>query len=116
MEYYYAKKNHTYRHLPPWRAGCAEFKEKPMEFVFPTSGSKIYVPIEADEKRGKVVFRIAHRRDDVTLYWHLDEEYLGVTKHIHELGMQPSAGKHLVTVIDDEGNVLEKNIEVLGGS
>jgi penicillin-binding protein 1C len=114
MEYFYAKKNQLYQYLPAWRADCNEAKENPMEFVFPVFGTKLYVPIELDEKRGEAVFRIAHRKDDVTLYWHLDKEYLGTTKHIHEFGIQPDAGKHRITVVDDNGNVLERDIEVLG--
>lgn len=114
IEYYYSKKNQLYQGLPPWRADCAKVKEEPMEIVFPSSGTKLYIPIEVDEKRGEVVFKVAHRKGEITLFWHIDKEYIGKTKHIHELGLQPNPGKHLLTIIDEEGNILERKIEILG--
>jgi penicillin-binding protein 1C len=50
------------------------------------------------------VFRLAHRKGDATVYWHLDKTYLGETRFIHEMRLAPEPGKHTVTCVDTEGN------------
>ena len=50
------------------------------------------------------VFRVAHHRSDATLWWHLDQTYVGETRFLHELRLAPALGKHTLTVVDDDGN------------
>jgi hypothetical protein len=59
-----------------------------------------------------VVFRVAHHRSDATLWWHLDETYIGETRFLHELRLAPSPGKHTLTVVDDEGNSVSVRFRV----
>ncbi len=53
---------------------------------------------------GGVVFRAAHHSADATLWWHLDNRYVGETRFRHELLLAPAPGKHTLTVVDGEGN------------
>ncbi len=59
---------------------------------------------EPDGSLDGAVFRVAHRRSDATIWWHLDQAFIGETKFIHELRLAPEKGKHTLTVVDDEGN------------
>jgi penicillin-binding protein 1C len=43
----------------------------------------------------------------------MDEEYIGQTQYIHQLGISPLKGNHVLTLVDEFGNVLEKRFEVL---
>ena len=56
----------------------------------------------------------AHRRPDATLYWHLDERYLGATTTFHQQALNITPGIHTITVVDEEGNRLARRFEVLG--
>ena len=50
------------------------------------------------------MFRLAHRKADATVFWHLDQTYVGKTRFIHELRLSPAPGRHVVTCVDGEGN------------
>ena len=84
-----------------------------MQWMYPRIGSRIYIPVELDGKLGKTVFEIAHRQDERTVFWHLDDEYVGQTTGIHQLALQPSPGEHLITVVDDLGQSMSRTFTVL---
>jgi penicillin-binding protein 1C len=114
MEWYYKQKNHDYITLPPFKAGC-EFTSagKQMELIYPQQEAKIYVPLEIDGKRGKTIFAAAHRKPGSKIFWHLDDEYIGTTTNFHQMAFSPSAGKHLLTIVDENGESISREFEIL---
>lgn len=114
MEWYYKNHDHRYKTLPPMRKDCAGASTgHVMEMIYPKRSSSIYVPVELDGSRGKTVFEVAHRNKSATIYWHLDESYLGATSELHQMGLNPSAGKHILVLIDENGERLEQYFEVI---
>lgn len=115
MEYYYRNHDHSYRSLPPWRKDCAAFaySGNAMEMIYPKRSNTIYVPVELDGKAGKCVFEVAHRDKESTIYWHLDDTFLGATTAFHQMALNPSAGKHLLVLVDNHGERLEQYIEIV---
>jgi len=114
MEYYYKTKNYQYRVLPPFRPDCVQTENaQPMEVIYPKDGAKIYVPLEADGTRGRVIFNAAHRTAGVKIFWYIDDKYISETKDFHQVALNPSAGKHLLTLVDGNGNTLRLGFEVL---
>lgn len=114
MEWFYRKKNVFYKMLPPVQKGCSdEGALLPMELIYPTEVLKIFVPREIDGSPGRTVFEMAHRNPDAILYWHVDNELLGTTKSIHQIAFSPKAGKHLLTVVDSDGNTINRWFEVV---
>jgi penicillin-binding protein 1C len=114
MEYYYKAKNYQYHVLPPFRPDCAQTQNaNPMEVIYPKEGAKIYVPLEADGTRGRVIFNAAHRQPGVKIFWHLDDQYIGETKDFHQVALNPPPGKHILTLIDGNGNSVHVGFEVL---
>lgn len=114
VAYYYKQKHPTYRPLPPFRPDCNDGTEKiPMQLIYPRETARIFIPKELNGKRGQVIFEVAHDRNNETVFWHLDDKYIGETKRNHQMGLSPSTGKHQLTLVDEEGNVLEKNFEVV---
>ena len=77
-----------------------------MEFIYPEDGSKILIPRKLDGKMGEIVFNLAHSNPETEVFWHLDQKYIGSTKHIHQLSVRPKAGTHYMTVVDKNGNQL----------
>ncbi len=73
-----------------------------------------YISTDLVRKRGETVFEAVHRRPDATLFWHLDDVYLGATTTFHQPGLDMTQGPHVVTVVDDTGNRLSRRFQVLG--
>lgn len=117
VEEFYYKNNHpSYTVLPPYRSDCLQNmpdRDQPMELIYPKKIAKIFVPIDLDGELGKTVFKVAHRDPQTPIYWHLDNEYLGTTTVFHEMALSPSAGIHLLTLVDKTGNRLEQKFEMV---
>jgi penicillin-binding protein 1C len=113
MEFYYRSRNYTYKPLPPFRADCAATLQHPMELIYPKDGAKVYVPLEADGTRGRMICNAAHRQSGIKIFWHLDNQYIGQTKDYHQLALNPSTGKHVLTLVDANGNRLQTYFEIL---
>ena len=99
MEWYYRPHHPEYIGA---RKGPAS--ESTLQFIYPQNGATLAVPRQLSGEKEGVVFRAAHHRADATLWWHLDNTYVGETRFRHELRLAPEAGKHTLTVVDDEGN------------
>jgi len=114
-EIYYKRKNATYASLPPMKPGCGNnITMHSMELIYPKEGSKIYVPLELDGKLGRTIFEAAHRKSGTIIYWHLDDNYLGSTSGIHQMALAPEEGKHRLTIVDESGETVEVNFEIIG--
>jgi len=114
MEYYYKSKNYQYHSLPPFRDDCvAADKGEPMELIYPKDDAKIYIPLEADGKRGRMICNAAHRQTGMKIFWHLDDQYVGETKDYHQIALNPPPGKHTLTLVDGEGNTISSSFEIL---
>jgi len=115
QEWYYRRKNPSYATLPPMLDSCVEDSDTPvvMELIYPNDTSGIYVPKELDGSKGKTVFEVAHRGTRSTVYWHLDDTYLGKTDGPHQMALSPEPGMHLLTLVDEQGATLRHRFEIL---
>lgn len=112
MEWFYRQHHPEYRPMPPYRKGSiTNDGYVPMEFIYPEPGSVIYVPRQLDGSRKGVIFNLAHSMSESTVYWHIDNEYVGSTRYIHQLTVVPPEGKHTLTAVDSDGNSLSVAIE-----
>jgi penicillin-binding protein 1C len=116
QEFYYRKVRPDYRPLPQLRGDCAASaadRQNPIDFLYPDFGTRLYIPIDLAAKKGRTVFEAVHRDREATLYWHLDDQYLGSTSTFHQLALDISPGVHVITVVDRDGNRLARRFEVL---
>jgi len=114
MEWFYKTRNPAYRTLPPFRADCLPVGDTPaMDLIYPRDATTIFIPREMDGMRGVAVFEVAHRNPSASLFWHLDDDYLGETKHFHRMALSPESGFHTLTVVDQDGESLVKVFEVV---
>ncbi len=91
-------------HHPEYTGSTRRQSDQVVEFIYPASGSTLYIPRQMSGEREGIVFRAAHHQADATLWWHLDQVYVGETRFMHELRLLPDTGKHTLTVVDSEGN------------
>ena len=114
MEYYYKQKNADYKILPPFKPGC-DYQDagKVMEIIYPQPDAKIYVPLEINGEKGKTIFTAAHRKTGMKIFWNLDDEYMGTTQNFHQLALDPSPGKHIITLVDENGVSISRSFEIL---
>lgn len=113
QEWYYKMKNPFYKELPPFRESCANEGQQNMAVIYPKEMTGILVPRELDGSLGRTVFEIAHRQADATVFWHLDNNYIGSTQTIHRMETAPDPGRHTMTLVDQSGESISWEFEVL---
>ena len=103
-EWYYKQYHPEYKPLPPFKSGYDESGLQPLQFIYPTMNAHITLPRQMNGDLGFVTAELAHSHPQSTVYWHLDSDYLTATQDFHKISLRPSAGKHSLTAVDDEGN------------
>ncbi|MDR3141073.1 MAG: penicillin-binding protein 1C [Tannerellaceae bacterium] len=102
--YYYRNYHIDYIPLPPIRPGCEQEQSRQLDIIYPEPNSTLYLPKGFTGEPERFVFRAAHTRPEAILYWHIDDEYLGETKDVHQMSCQLSAGNHILTIVDSWGS------------
>ena len=108
MEWYY-RKHHPEYAVPPQARNSGIPN---MEFIYPEGGATLFIPRQLDGSIRGVTFNLAHREPGTVVFWHLDNEYVGQTRFIHQLNLAPKSGKHTVTVVDEAGNTISVGFTV----
>jgi len=112
LEYYYAPLHPEYKPLPSFFEECLQEGERKMEFIFPKKNETILLAKDFGENLNEVIFKLAHRSPETTVYWYLDQEYIGSTETFHEIAVVPKSGTHLLTATDQDGNELKQLVEI----
>ncbi len=114
QEFYFKSKNISYKSLPPFRKDCANPTTlMAMDLIYPQPNARIFVPRNLDGELGNAVFEVAHRLPSATIYWHLDGNFIGSTKKSHHFALAPGEGIHVLTLVDEFGESLERNFTVI---
>ncbi|MEM6877050.1 MAG: penicillin-binding protein 1C [Bacteroidota bacterium] len=121
--HYYQRNEATYRPLPPWSPNCiqsaVENPNRPgesrsvMQLIYPNSSGRITLGKDWQGETVPAVFEVAHLRPSTTIYWHLNEDYIGSTKQFHNFELQPDPGRHKLTLVDENGQRLTYFFEVV---
>ncbi len=114
MAWFYRQSHPSYKPPPPFKDECQTGSEEDiLDIVYPQKNAKILVPVELTGKVGRSVFEAVHQIQGKTIYWHLDEEYLGETRSFHQMAIYPKPGIHTLTLIDEDGHRTERVFEFL---
>lgn len=114
LEHYFKEKDITYKTLPPFRPDCQPASSiSYMDLIYPKPHAKIFVPRELDGNPGSTIFELAHRNTTTTVYWHVDGEFIGSTQNVHHMALNPVQGKHVLTLVDEAGETLERQFEII---
>jgi penicillin-binding protein 1C len=103
--YHFRKHNTSYKPLPSVHSNCInENNIKNFELIYPKPNSRFYNPKNLDGSIAATIFEIAHRNINSTIYWYIDDTFLGSTTSTHQFPVQDiSAGEHILTVTDNLG-------------
>lgn len=104
QEYYFAGHTASYQPLPPLRPDCQIETKEQFSVITPEHNSVVVLPRSFGGKLEKLVMKAACRDAEATLFWHLDDNYIGQTHGNHELAILPAIGQHSFTLVDGHGN------------
>jgi penicillin-binding protein 1C len=114
QEYYFKSRNLSYKTLPPFRDDCHdEASIASMDLIYPKPDARILIPRDFDGNPGESIFELAHRDDQTSVFWHLDGEFIGMTRKVHRLAVTPPEGAHVLTLVDENGHTLKEHFTVI---
>lgn len=102
--WYYRQRNSDYKPLPPIHPlAISAYSDHPIDIVYPQDGSTVILTRQTDGKKGKLIIRATHSSPDATLYYHLNNRYIGSTHTEHKLTIDPESGPCTLTIVDEDG-------------
>jgi penicillin-binding protein 1C len=114
QEWYYAQNHPQYRTALSYDPQCVGTDaEQALDLIYPRSSGKVIIPRGIDGSYSRAVLQATHRQPNAHLHWHLNNTYLGSTSGIHQLEIIPQMGKYTLTVVDDDGNYVTREIEIV---
>lgn len=113
IEYYYRQNHPSYKVLPDFMQGCTIDAARVLDIVYPDDEARIFVPKEITGEKGRTVFTATHKNVNAKLFWHIDDEFIATTKKFHQIGVNPIVGKHVLTVVDEQGNSVTRKFEII---
>lgn len=113
IEWYYKKSNPRYKSLPPYDKNCEKLQSKFMDFIYPSKQLEVYLPKNRLGERSNIIFAVAHTDPDASLFWYIDDEFIGETHIFHTISAQPLKGKHKIAVLDNKGHSISRIIEIM---
>ena len=113
MEWFYKKHSPLFRPLPAFYPGCgAAHPDDVMAFVYPKSDAKVTIPIGIRGDRQQVIFEIAHRNPQKTIFWTLNDHFLGQTRLNHQMPIDVEKGTYDLRCVDEDGVELYRRVVV----
>lgn len=113
MEWFYKKHSPLFRPLPAFYPGCGvTHPDDVMAFVYPKGDANITIPIGIRGDRQQVVFEIAHRNPQKTIFWSLNDMFLGKTRLNHQMSIDVERGTYTLRCVDEDGIELMRKIVV----
>lgn len=114
VAYYYQKRVPDYKEVPAMRKDCElSDMESEISVLYPKNESKIVVTRTESGEFSKGVMEAIHRNEDASLFWHLNDKYLGETNQIHQKEIELIPGNYVLRVLDELGNSENVKFEVV---
>ena len=113
MAYYYQKVNPYYEVEPDLHVDCVKEDKNIMQMIYPKEGNQLFLPRNLDGTKNQIVFKLAHKKLNEIVYWHLDGKFIGKTQGEHNREIYTSTGYHKLTVVDSDGYEIKTNFEII---
>lgn len=113
MEWFFKKHSPLYRPLPAFLPGCgSDNPDEIMAFVYPKTDARVTIPINIKGDRQQVIFEIAHRNPEKTVFWSLNDVVIGRTKRNHQMPIDVEKGSYELRCVDEDGVELYRKVVV----
>lgn len=112
MAWYYQKKHPSYTPAPAFMESCIS-SARGLALIYPKELSKIYIPKNLAGEKERVIFEAVHADKNATLFWQIDNDFIGQTKFTHKIELAPSVGSHQLTISDESGFSIKKIFKVV---
>lgn len=83
-----------------------------MEFILPKENTTIYLTKGFSGEKNNLFLKVVHSNRDIKLFWYVDETFIGTTQSIRDMEILAKKGVHLITVIDEFGNEIRREIKI----
>ncbi|MFJ1329043.1 penicillin-binding protein 1C [Capnocytophaga canimorsus] len=111
MEWFYKNHHIGYKALPPFRSDCqSQNGLSSLDFIYPKHQSVIYTTKNFGGELQPFIAKAANSEGEV--FWYLNDTFLGSTIHFHEMNINASKGKHVLRIINPQGDERAILIEV----
>lgn len=114
QEFFYRKKHLDYIGAPPFMEDCSDdLQTNNFDLIYPRNGFKIYLPLNENSLKNDLILNATCNNNNASLFWYLDQRYLGATKRYHQMAVQPVLGKHQLLIMDEKGKSLSAQFEIV---
>ena len=113
MEWFYKQHSPMYRPLPAFYPGCGNStSDDVMSFIYPKADARLIIPIGIKGDKQQVIFEIAHRNPQKTVYWSIGDKFLGSTQRNHQMAIDVEKGIYDLRCVDEDGVELRRKLVV----
>ncbi len=114
QEYFFRQRCAWYKPLPSYLAGCSSVNpHHSLEIIYPRENFQVYVPTDETGSKSRCILKATHKDAAATLFWYVDGDFIGSTQKFHQMPLIASGGKHILEVLDHNGESAICNFEVL---
>ncbi|MHC5308718.1 penicillin-binding protein 1C [Myroides sp. LJL116] len=113
MAYYYRQQNNHYKELPPWREDCIGDNQKnTVDFIYPKHNDILHLTRGFSTQVQPFTASAATSKTTDTLYWYLDQKYLGNSVLKHNKNILADPGKYTLRIVNQNGDSKAINIQI----
>ena len=110
-EWYYKRGHPDYKVLPLFLMDVKKVTKKLLTLYILKGNTSVLIPKDLGGKKGRAVFHAVHKNETATLYWFLDDIFVGITNRNHKIEISPKyGGNRKIIVVDNNGYRVEKSI------
>lgn len=111
------KKGFTINNIPPHLNSCTAVlnRRNSINIEYPVNGITILIPHGIDQESQQVVCK-ASSLIESPLFWYLDGKIIGETVDFHNVAVNCSSGKHILSVFDNDGGEGKVSFSVASGN
>ncbi|RYX99300.1 penicillin-binding protein 1C, partial [bacterium] len=91
--------------IPPHKESCPSIhSQNQVKIIYPTDGAKLFLPKDIGGITQKLNLKAAHINTDTTIYWYIDDKFIGNTSNFHSKAIDITKGNHTLSIVDQNGN------------
>lgn len=112
LAYYYQRHHPEYQPAPRYKPGCEPAEQPVIALIYPAMANHLKLALQPSANQQDIILKAVHQDGSATLFWHLDQQFLGSTMQIHHMPIHPAPGHHILTILDEQGNRLIRPLTI----